>query len=88
MGFTLGMREEEYRLVPDFWLCTRALEHWLNLPNTHFFCDTYAAAGSVAEGFFARENVRCPGSSAGRTKQAFVLLSEKVLANIETALAE
>ena len=37
---------------------------------------------------FARENVRCPGSSAGRTKQAFVLLSEKVLANIETALAE
>ena len=30
MGFTLGMREEEYRLVPDFWLCTRALEHWLN----------------------------------------------------------
>ena len=67
---------------------SKALENWLNLPNTHFFCDTYAAAGSVAEGFFARENVRCPGSSAGRTKQAFVLLSEKVLANIETALAE
>ena len=42
----------------------------------------------MAEGFFARENVHCPGSSAGRTKQAFVLLSEKVLANIETALAE
>ena len=30
MGFTLGMREETYRLVPDFWLYTRALEHWLN----------------------------------------------------------
>ena len=67
---------------------SKALENWLNLPNTHFFCDTYAAAGPVAEGFFARENVRCPGVSAGRTKQAFVLLSEKVLANIETALAE
>lgn len=67
---------------------SKALENWLNLPNTHFFCDTYAAAGPVAEDFFARENVRCPGSSAGRTKQAFVLLSEKVLANIETALAE
>ena len=67
---------------------SKALENWLNLPNTHFFCDTYAAAGPVAKGFFARENVRCPGSSAGRTKQAFVLLSEKVLANIETALAE
>ena len=30
MGFTLGMREEEYRLVPDFWLYTRALEQWLH----------------------------------------------------------
>lgn len=23
---------------------SKALENWLNLPNTHFFCDTYAAA--------------------------------------------
>ena len=42
---------------------SKALENWLNLPGTHFFCD-------------------------GRTKQAFMLLSQKVLANIETALAE
>ena len=67
---------------------SKALENWLNLPGTHFFCDTFAAAGPVEEGFFARENVHCPGVSAGRTKQAFVLLSQKVLANIETALAE
>ena len=48
-------------------------------------CDTYAA-GPVSEGFFARPNVHSPGVSAGRTKQAFVLLSEKVLANLEKAL--
>ena len=65
-----------------------ALEQWLTLPGTHFFCDTRAAAGPVAEDFFARENVHCANVSAGRTKQAFVLLSQKVLANLATALAE
>lgn len=65
-----------------------ALEQWLELPGTHFFCDTRAAAGPVAEGFFARENVHCQNVSAGRTKQAFVLLSQKVLANLTTALNE
>ena len=63
-----------------------ALEKWLDKPGTHFFCDTYAAA--VSEGFFHRPNVHSPGVSAGRTRQAFVLLSKKVLANIETALGE
>ena len=65
-----------------------ALEQWLALPGTHFFCDTRAAAGPVGEGFFERENVHCANVSAGRTKQAFVLLSQKVLANIRTALGE
>ena len=64
------------------------LEQWLTLPGTHFFCDTRAAAGPVTEGFFARENVHCQNVSAGRTKQAFVLLSQKVLANLATALNE
>lgn len=63
-----------------------ALEAWLDKPGTHFFCDTYAAAGPVSEGFFARPNVHSLGVSAGRTKQAFVLLSEKVLANLKKAL--
>lgn len=67
---------------------SEALQAWLSRPGTHFFCDTKAAAGAVADGFFTRPNVHCPGVSAGRTKQAFVLLSRKVLANIETALAE
>ena len=65
-----------------------ALEDWLTLPGTHFFCDTRAAAGPVSEGFFEKENVHFANVSAGRTKQAFVLLSQKVLANIRTALHE
>ncbi len=65
-----------------------ALEAWLDTPANVFLCDTKAAAGQVSEGFFARENVYCPGVSSGRTKQAFVLLSQKVLANIQQALAE
>jgi len=65
-----------------------ALEKWLDLPGTRFFCDPRAAAGPVAEDFFSRENVRCANVSAGRTKQAFVLLSKKVLDNIRTALGE
>ena len=65
-----------------------ALEQWLALPGTYFFCATRAAAGPVGEDFFARENVHCANVSAGRTKQAFVLLSQKVLANIRTALGE
>ena len=65
-----------------------ALEKWLDLPGTHFFCDTHAAAGAVSPGFFDRENVHSPNVSAGRTKQAFVLLSQKVLANIETVTKE
>lgn len=65
-----------------------ALQDWLALPGTHFFCDTRAAAGPVDEGFFSRENVHCANVSAGRTRQAFVLLSQKVLANLRTALEE
>ena len=65
-----------------------ALEDWLDLPDTHFFCDTRAAAGPVSEGFFEKKNVHCQNVSAGRTKQAFVLLSQKVLANLQTALNE
>ena len=65
-----------------------ALERWVSRPGNYFLCDTRAAAGSVSPVFFSRANVFCPAVSAGRTKQAFVLLSQKVLANLETALAE
>ena len=65
-----------------------ALERWVSRPGNYFLCDTRAAAGSVSPDFFDRANVFCPSVTAGRTKQAFVLLSQKVLANLETALAE
>ena len=65
-----------------------ALEAWLDEEKNVFLCDTKAAAGAVSEGFFDRANVYCPGVSSGRTKQAFVLLSEKVLANLAAALKE
>ena len=64
------------------------LNAWVRREGNHFFCDTRAAAGQVPADFFDLENVHCPAVSAGRTKQAFVLLSQKVLANIETALHE
>lgn len=65
-----------------------ALSDWVRREGNHFFCDTRAAAGDVPADFFELENVHCPAISSGRTKQAFVLLSQKVLANIETALKE
>ena len=64
------------------------LDKWVRREGNHFFCDTKAAAGAVSDDFFSLENVHCPAVSAGRTQQAFVLLSEKVLANIETVLNE
>lgn len=65
-----------------------ALNEWVRREGNLFFCDTKAAAGDVPADFFDLENVSCAGISSGRTMQAFVLLSQKVLANIETALAE
>ena len=65
-----------------------ALDRWVRRPGNVFCCDTRAAAGDVPADFFSLQNVYCPAVSAGRTKQAFVRLSQKVLANIETALAE
>lgn len=65
-----------------------ALNDWVRREGNYFFCDTRAAAGDVPADFFELENVYCPAVSSGRTKQAFVLLSQKVLANLSTALKE
>ena len=65
-----------------------ALEAWVAQEGNHFFCDTRAAAGTVSASFFDRPNVHCANVSSGRTRQAFVLLSQKVLDNLQTALAE
>ena len=66
---------------------TDALKKWLEHGDNYFCCDTYGALGDTADGVLGQHpHVYCVNQSAGRTKQAFVLLSEKVLANIRTAL--
>ena len=62
----------------------KALERWLNAGGNTFVCDTVGALGDPA----LAENpaVICPGVSAGRTAQAFELLSKKVLDNVRTFL--
>ncbi|MBR5288245.1 MAG: dihydrofolate reductase [Clostridia bacterium] len=67
---------------------SKALEAWLENEENRYCCDSRPSAGVVSEGFFNKKNVFCQNTSSGRTKQAFVLLSEKVLANLRTALTE
>lgn len=61
-----------------------ALKGWLDKGNNYFACDTPGAIGSPEEAAALLEHpgVFCIHHSAGRTKQAFGLLSEKVLDNI------
>lgn len=61
-----------------------ALSRWLDDPKNLFCCDTVGALGNPS--LLNRENVLCINTSAGRTREAFVLLSQKVLANIKAHL--
>lgn len=56
---------------------------WLAADN-RCFCDTLGALGNPS--FLQHPHVRCMNVSTGRTSQAFVRLSEKVLANIKNFL--
>lgn len=56
---------------------------WLEGEN-RLYCDTVGALGG--ERWLTHRHVRCMGISTGRTKQAFVRLSEKVLANMKNYL--
>ena len=56
---------------------------WLEGDNL-CYCDTLGALGG--EQLLAHPHVRCVNVSTGRTSQAFVRLSEKVLANVEEYL--
>lgn len=58
---------------------------WLEADN-RCFCDSLGALGD--EKFLRNPNVRCMQTSSGRTKQAFIRLSEKVLGNIKEFLNE
>ena len=56
---------------------------WLEKDNL-CYCDTLGALGK--EALLSHPHVHCVNVSTGRTSQAFVRLSEKVLANIENFL--
>lgn len=61
------------------------LKKWLEKGENYFICDTSGALGDPSGELLSSPQVICPNVSAGRTRQAFILLSEKVLANLETA---
>ena len=68
------------------------LKAWLDSGRNYFACDTVGAIGEVnaesTKELLNHPNVFCVNYSAGRTKQAFGLLSQKVLQNIRTYLGE
>lgn len=63
-----------------------ALKSWLDQGNNYFICDTEGALGDTKGELLKHPGVFCAHISAGRTKQAFDLLSKKVLDNIRTFL--
>lgn len=65
---------------------TEALKKWLQNRENLYCCDTEAAIGDPSGELIGQDNVLCMKVSVGRTKQAFELLSKKVLDNIRTHL--
>lgn len=63
-----------------------ALKEWLDGGDNYFLCDTAGALGDLDGSLSSHPRVFCAGASAGRTMQAFGLLTEKVLDNIESFL--
>lgn len=67
---------------------TDALAKWLECGDNLYCCDTEAAIGDPEGRLIRRQNVICMKTSVGRTKQAFELLSKKVLDNIRMYLGK
>ncbi len=65
-----------------------ALKDWLQNNENYFVCDTEGAIGDETNTLIKLENVICAKASAGMTKQAYGLLSEKVLNNIRSFINE
>lgn len=65
----------------------KALKGWLDQGDNYFICDTEGAIGDPTGELVQHPKVICAKVSAGRTKQAFDLLSEKVLQNIKNYFA-
>ena len=66
---------------------SEALKNWLNCKDNYYCCDTEGAIGDNAKELINYPNVLCAKKSAGMTKQAYGLLTKKVLDNIKTYLA-
>lgn len=63
-----------------------ALQEWLDGGDNYFLCDTAGALGDDTGSLLCHPRVFCAGSSAGRTVQAFELLTSKVIKNLELFL--
>ena len=66
----------------------QALAKWLDCKDNLYCCDTEAAIGDPSGELIKMENVICMKASVGRTRQAFELLSKKVLDNIRLYLGD
>ncbi len=64
------------------------LKAWLDGGDNVFACDTLGAIGDPSGELEKHPKVFCVNHSAGRTKQAFELLSTKVLDNIKSYMEE
>lgn len=63
-----------------------ALSKWLQCGENLFCCDTEGALGDPSGQLIQQDNVICTRASSGTTKQAFELLSQKVMNNIREFL--
>ena len=63
-----------------------ALRRWILDDSNTFVADTAGAVGDIYGEVKDRNNVLCPDVSAGMTEEAYDLMSQKVLANIEKML--
>lgn len=90
---TVLLHEEEFAVMGDRKIIMNTglspawdeapFAQWIDRDN-RCYCDTLIALGD--EKYLTHPHVHCMGVSVGRTSQAFVRLSEKVLANIEQYL--
>ena len=94
----LLLQEEEFKILGNGKILfntsigsgfdTEALKKWLGAGENYFVCDTEGAIGDPTGELVKHPGVFCAKASAGRTMQAFELLSQKVLANIRTFLQQ
>ena len=64
------------------------LQDWLDSsPKNYLICDTKGAIGDPDGRLEGHRQIFCSNHSAGLTRQAYALLSQKVLANLRSALA-